>query len=351
MFSYSAYISKNQEKHSISNALFINEYELNQIGTQTLELLENVQLSELHNELSWLVQAISEYSDLQGGRILSNDIWMKQGYCYFEAIHTLRESILAGINSYFHISIGGLRSTLELILLHTYWESTKNGETEMSDFGEWIEGRVSKLPFKRMITNLKNNYFINPESDLINKIEKTYGKLCSYAHTPILKESLTQIKHTNLPFVNEEILRYWLTLLTETLNCLLHLLIVCYPISLFPVNLVIKFGFSPPVGLFFDNINSRPLIRCLGLTKFNNYQEWYMNIDNNIKNLLDWYEERPDLTLKQIKHSWNKDERHRPEYKRLKSVASVNDNELELLLFLMKLKVRTIQLQFIYKNL
>ncbi|SMF69324.1 hypothetical protein [Paenibacillus barengoltzii] len=275
LFSYAAYIHENQEKHSIKNALFINEYELNQIGTHTLELLNGERLAKLHEKLAWLLQSLSEFADLQGGRLFFSDIWMKQGYCYFEAMHTLRESILAGVNSYFHVSIAGLRSTLELLLLHTYWESTKDDQTEMSEFREWVEGRVSKLPFKRLILNLKNRYNIPPNLALIENIERNYGRLCSYAHTPVLRESITKIKQTNLSFVDEDVLIYWLNLTIDTLTYLLYLLIVCYPISIFPVRLIRKFGFNPPVGLFFDTVNFRPLVRCVSADELSSYKEWF----------------------------------------------------------------------------
>ncbi|MBN3526425.1 hypothetical protein [Paenibacillus apiarius] len=349
MLSYSAYIEPDQDKHSLKNALFINDYELSDIGKHSMELLSDKSLSDLHNEFAWLVQSIWEYQDMQGGRFLPNDLWMKQGYCFFEAINTLRESILAGLNSYLHVSIGGLRSTLELVLLHLFWESTKDDSSEMSEFDDWIYGRVSKLPFKRLVININNKFLFPTDWELTKNVESIYGALCSYAHTPNLKESFTQIKNTNMPVTTQKALIYWMKLYIRTLKWILHLLIACYPMSLFPVNSILKFGFNRPMGLFFDQMNIRPILKVLGISNWKVYQGWYLKNDNNIKNLLEWHKNHPDKTLKQIKETWNKEEMRSKEYRKLKNIKSIKDPELELLMFLVKIKIRAIQLSFVYK--
>lgn len=349
MHAYSAYITSDQINHSLKTALFINDYELNDIGKHTIIKLETDELSKLHNEFAWLIQSIWEFQDMQGGRVFLNDLWLKQGYCFFEAINTLRESILAGINSYYHVSIGGLRSSLELILLHLYWESIKDSSIDLSEFGDWIYGRVSKLPFKRLITNVNNNFCFPQDWELTKNVESIYGRLCSYAHTPILKESITKIKNTNMPYANLETLKYWMMLYIETLKCLLHLLIACYPMSLFPVDVLLKYGFNSPMGLFFDQVNFRPILRVLGSEKWEKYQEWYISNNSNVSSLLEWHESHPDKSLEEIKKTWDKDEKHTKEYKTLKSIKSIDDHELEFLLFLTKVKIRATQLSFIYK--
>ncbi|XOJ00371.1 hypothetical protein ACMX2M_01135 [Paenibacillus polymyxa] len=351
MLSYNAYISESQDTHSLKNALFVNDYELNNIGKNSLELLGNSNLSELHNELAWLVQAAWEFSDMQGGQVLKNDLWKRQGYCFFESLHTMRESILAGINGHFTLSIGGLRSVVELILLHLYWESNKETDSELLDFENWIFGKVSKLPFKRLLLNVNNKFNIPSEMELVSNVGILYGKLCSYAHTPILKESFTSIKRTNISYANENVLRYWLVHCVETLKCILNLLIVCYPMSLFPVNLVLKFGFSPPVGLFFDETNVRPILRCISSNELKNLRDFFRCKDGRVRHLIEWYNDHKDLTLDQIKQTWSKEDRHKAEYKRLKKLTSLEDSELEILIFSRRIEVRAIQLMFIYSDL
>lgn len=351
MFSYSALITENQKIHSLKNALFINDYELNQIGKSTLELFDDSLLKELHSDMSWLIQSIWEFQDLQSGRVFINPIWMKQGYCFFESVNVLRDSILVGLNSYYHVSISGLRSAFELILLHSYWESNKDSEDDLTSFSDWIEGKVSKLPFKTLLKNLELRFALPPFLELPKRLGIVYGKLCSYAHTPIISESFTRMKQSNLPTINKSTLRYWMNLYNETLRCLLDLLIVCYPMSLFPVNLLKKFGFNPPAGLFFDEQNCRPLKQVVGIEEFERYRDWFFTNNFNISGLLDWFNGNKNLSIKEVKDTWSKDERHTKEYKKLKHITSLADPELETLMFLTKLKIRVIQMQLIYKDL
>lgn len=349
MISYSAFISESQTSHNFKNALFIHEYELNELGNSTLQLLsEHKQLADIHIRTSWLVQAIWEFQDLQGGQVFLDDVWLKQGYCFFEAINTLRETILSGVNSFYHVSISGLRSSFELMILHLYWESKKDQKNNLNQFKQWINGTEKKPAFSNLVTHITGLYNKPEDWELKKKIMDVYKKLCSYAHTPILGESFTHIKNTNSSILNSESLKYWLELLEDTLASMLHLLIMVYPISLFPVNIVRKFGFNPPIGVFFDRYNSYSLQHALGLDHWDKYRAWFYANNQNIESLLDWYNSCSDLSLEQIKESWNREDRHKKEYKKLKRITQIDDPELDSLLYLIKVRVRTIQMKFIY---
>ena len=73
--------------------------------------------------------------------------------------------------------------------------------------------------------------------------------------------------------------------------------------SLFPVDRHKKWGYGGPVGLFFDPTNFAIIKEHLGS---DNLQKMKVNFHDlhQIKDLLPWFEEQPDLSEKEIEKSW-----------------------------------------------
>ncbi len=130
---------------------------------------------------------------------------------------------------------------------------------------------------------------------------------CSYVHTPIRDESFTMMNRGNVGFVGVSILRHWLAMALDVLRISLEQLVHVYPQCLFPVDICRKFGFNPPVGMYFDEYNFVPLATALGKDAIGICQARLR--DHEIVDMaMQVYESRPDLTPEKIRDTWQHDD-------------------------------------------
>jgi hypothetical protein len=134
-----------------------------------------------------------------------------------------------------------------------------------------------------------------------------YGKLCAYAHKPLIAQAITGLKGTNLTIINSEVLYFWLDLLQNTQRVVLDLAVSNSPMCLFPLPLHTKFGFNPPLGVFFDKANFLSLEISLGAERLTSYQEHFQSREP-VVTLLPWFNGFPDRSQREILTSWAGDE-------------------------------------------
>lgn len=319
--------------------------ELSELGNKNIEFLSNAknEIEKDYQDLCWTLQAILEFQDLQSTIIPQSGQFFQQNYCYYESINVLREACLSGLNCCLHTSFSGLRSSLELILMHLYWKQKMESQSTYEIFYEWLFTGNRKPKFTELQSFVSKNYNYPINWDMEKRINKTYSKLCSYSHTPLLHESLTSMKMSNLPGISEKVLNYWVLLLHETAVIILLLLIIAYPICLFPVDTILKFGFNTPVGAFFDRFNYVPLKRAIGEILCNEYGLFYKtNIDVVYK--LEWFNSRPYLELSEILSTWSEDE----EGPIPRGINSIEDSQINSMIAQIKAKLRVISLGLTY---
>jgi hypothetical protein len=290
----------------------ICEEELNIIAKKSIELLStNLNIKQKYFDLIWANQAIIEFQDLQSTLIPNAGQFIQQNYCFYECLHVLREGVLCGIGGHYHASFASFRSALELILLHLYWETKKRNEVKFDKFYNWVMNGTSKPSFSELNASAAKHFFTPKEWNLRERSKEIYALLCSYSHTPILNESTTSIKGTNAAGLSINAISYWLNLAHKVVSVILQLLISAYPMCLFPVDIINKFGFSPPIGIFFDEYNTVPLKRALGQSSWYSYRNLFEKHDN-VKSYLTYFESKQTLTKKEIIHTWPTPEEPKP---------------------------------------
>ena len=92
-------------------------------------------------------------------------------------------------------------------------------------------------------------------------------------------------------------------MLRIALGQLVHL----YPQCLFPVDVYKKFGFNPPVGLYFDRFNFVPLLAVFGEEAIETRRA-RLRGHETVEGAMNFYESRPDLTREQILGTWVTDD-------------------------------------------
>ncbi len=97
---------------------------------------------------------------------------------------------------------------------------------------------------------------------------------------------------------------YWLTFLAAKVSTGVQLLVICYPFSLFPVDVVGRFGYSPPVGLVVDGVTAAGIATALGGRHAAVLRRHFEN-DEGVASILEWHSLQRELTASEIEASWD----------------------------------------------
>ena len=97
---------------------------------------------------------------------------------------------------------------------------------------------------------------------------------------------------------------YWAHSSSIVLQSILWLYVISYPMCLFPVDVVKKFGYNWPMGVFFDNSNSKILERALG---HNDYIAFQNDLKNHpdVEEKKEFYNSSSLKNKENIEESWN----------------------------------------------
>ena len=293
---------------SLRDVWTIADGELNDIaGLAWKRLREEEELAALHREVAWASQALTEFADLVGFTRPSAGRAQHGCYLYFEAVSALREATVGMLNGSPRAATGLLRSVMEMLLLHCWWQERSSRKGNTSQFYEWLEGRRRKPKIRDVIANNFEWLGIPADGGAIEHVDRTYDRLCSYVHAPIRDESFTMMNRGNVGFVSVGVLRHWLALVLDVLRIALEQLVHLHPQCLFPVDICRKFGFNPPVGMYFDEYNFVPLAAALGEDAIETRRA-RLKDHENVDFAMQIYESRPDLTLDQILDTWQEDD-------------------------------------------
>lgn len=290
---------------SLQDVWTFAEGELNVLGeAASRRLSDEKKVAALHREVAWATQALIEYWDLVSFTRPRKGRNQYRNYLYFEAIQALREATVGMLNGLPRASTGLLRSVLEMILLHCWWQKRIEKTRNSKQFYDWLEGRRLKPKFPDIVANNLEWLDIPAAEAASQNIHCTYKQLCSYVHAPIRRESLTMLNRGNVGGSSAGVLHHWLALASDVILIGLEQLVHLYPQSLFPVDILRKFGFNPPVGQFFDKFNFVPLEAVFGPAQI---ESWRSRLKDHptVEDALDIYNSCPDLTDEEILQTWD----------------------------------------------
>ena len=293
--------------NSLRNVLHLNDEELSQCGQFLLDFLDNPssEFKDKYSDLSWRVQAWFEFQDiLESSLGLQNEqAILNRHYCYLEATNILIDSLMAGIGGYFNASISSLRSFIELAVLEIYFKEISIVDGDYRKFRKWFSYESGPTPFKNTVE------FIFPEEDnrgfeiVKERIYGAYKGTSTYVHKPRLDSSFTMMRKSNTLAPSMESIFYWVSCSSLVLQAIEWLYVISYPMCLFPVDIVKKFGYNWPMGVFFDNSNSKVLERALGN---DDYAAFKKDLENHpdVKAKLEFYNNAPSKSKEEIEKSW-----------------------------------------------
>ena len=296
------------EDISLRNILQIKKGYLSKRGEFILHILENRQGKDKKHfsDLCWRIQAWLEFQDIMNRSIdweSDNDpLNLSCHYCYYEATRILVEILESGINGYFNSSIALLRSFIELAVLQIYF---KERDDNYNSFYKWFNGKSGHSPFKNTVNFIfskdKNKKFVVVKERLLGE----YSGTSIYVHKPRLDESFTIMRGSNTLEPSLESIFYWMFVTSMALQSAIWLYVITHPLCLFPVDLVKKFGYNWPEGIFFDRTNTMILKRALGDTDF---EEFKRDLKDNqwVQDMLQFYNDQPSKSDEEIEETWQK---------------------------------------------
>ena len=258
-----------EDEISLRDVWTIADGELNGAAASAWEHLRSEDdLVVLHREVAWAAQALMEFADLipytRPAKGWDQYLLQYQNYLYFEAMSALREATVGMFNGSPRAASGLLRSVMEMLMLHCWWQERMSRKDCASQFRDWLEGRQRKPNFGDVVKNNFTWFEIPDDCGAQEHVHQTYRRLCSYVHAPIRKESFTLLNRGNRRYVGVGVLRHWLSLARDVLSIALEQFVHLYPQCLFPVDITRKFGFNPPAGMYFDEFNFVSAEGCAG---------------------------------------------------------------------------------------
>lgn len=329
---------------SITKILNIKKEELNTFGKITVkESYDEKEINNFLKKLKFGVHAYMQFQDLLDQSLtladekdIEKDLFHCRHYCYFESLVYLRQCVIGLLNNNVISSLVLMRPFLELSILNLYWHylSKKKGVYRLT---EWMKEERGTPPFKNSLEYVLKNHL-----EITSKIEKSvnivkdhfetiFSSLSDYNHTPKLPKSIgAKSGGLNAPHLEDFL--YSIHMLNMIIYPLVTLYTVSYPMILFPVNCYKKFGFKGPMNLFADECHFKILARYLNENQMN-FLKKIMKESDIVKGNLDFYNQNPDLSEKDIIQGWNETNKN----KRTKT------NNINVLINKHKAKFRSVQ--------
>ena len=139
---------------SLRDVRTIADDELNGFAQFAWERLQSEQeLARLHREAAWAAQALLEFVDLVSYMRPAKGRVQYLSYLYFEATSALREATVGILNGSPRAASGLLRSVMEMLLLHCWWQEQVSRKGSATRFYEWLEGQRAKPRFRDVVAN------------------------------------------------------------------------------------------------------------------------------------------------------------------------------------------------------
>jgi len=257
---------------------------------------------ETARRLSWKSQAILEFQDLQPVLVPpEGGPFIKVHLPFFEGLAALRSSALAVLNHNVRASLPVLRTALELCLFHQWWQSRAQDDGYHKSFYAWLNAEKGAPGMGQIRKDLFASTSFPQCAVSEDEVRSLYQKLCVHTHIPQYRNSLTVLAGSNIPGPNAAQLTYWVDLFLHALDVILDVLIARSPQCLFPIDVQRKFGFSPPVGMYFDHSNFIALREAFGVEKVDSYRNHFAN---SLPEVLSFATARADLSDAEVLATW-----------------------------------------------
>lgn len=202
---------------------------------------------------------------------------------------------------------GNLRRALELIVIFIYFAHEK---IEKERALNWLSSKDDTPSFSRTIEKLKfyeRFELIESQLNWKKQIQTLYWELSDFGHNKGQKNGYRELNnlnfhasHTFLPNINLSTLDTFANYYIRTVKEIVVLLALYNPRILIGLPIDEKFGLNPPFSGFFYDYQAEIVEKLIP----ERYKEIFAELKNNDQEILDiieWFNSFPDLTEEQLK--------------------------------------------------
>lgn len=282
---------------------------LTALGQEVLDLHET-KSKDLDSDwcnFKWQLTAFHEIQDvfdapLYAGRESKLNIF-HLWYFYYESRHLLTESILSGLQGLYAASNTLLRIFLEFSVLQLYYYTVSHEQQSYDKLERYFRTGIHPSWHTALQKAVSSDSFCKTIKMRLDFHFKGLSKSAAHSYHP----TFSPRQHSSGPgHLSAEGIYFW-QLTRVVLQAVLWAYVVKFPMLLRPCDVVRKFGFDPPVGLFVSEKCSAAIKKSLGELDYPKFLQ-YAEQDENAKTLLEWFNSFGDLTDEEITRTWNRAE-------------------------------------------
>lgn len=293
----------------LKKILGLNDKALSSSATRVLNLLEeeiDKESALTFIDFKWKVMAFLAIQDVLDGRVYkenSEKNMFRQWYFYFESKYILTELILCNLNGFYVSSTALLRHFTEFNLLQNYYHRVSRETNSFALLEEYFAHKRTPSWNTLINRSLPDEQISKPIKKRLSLGLDSLSEIAGHAYDI---EQSHQYRVGTFPGVTLQGLYSWVSI-SLTIDYVLWMYLVNFPMLLHPVDTVAKFGFNGPVGLFVDKYSGELIKKSMPPKDYSEFLN-YSNKSSDVKDLTTWLEGHNDLSDVEIMGTWNEEE-------------------------------------------
>lgn len=288
------------------DALGIERESLSDKACAALQAIEEVVEDSQEDRLDfrWKLSAFLHVQDILDAPLYQSKelkTLFEQYYFYYESRSLLGESFLAGLNGLYTASDALLRPFLEFSLIQNYYYRVSQLSRSYADFEKFLIDR--RLPSWNTVMKkaVPRDDFCRPIRLRVSSHLAALSQSVLHVYHP--EDSSQQSRQKSHGHSIEGLFFWHKTRLI--VDAALWVYYVNFPMLFYPIDVLRKFGFNGPVGVFADFQTAHFVQKSLSATDYEAFKAYGYN---ECELTLEWARSRPDLSDNNIRSSWDHSE-------------------------------------------
>jgi hypothetical protein len=296
-------------RSSLAEMFWLDEGEFGDFGRDLLGLTDADGIGNFMATLRAGCHAYLQFQDLLAIPVDAEYPVENRHYPYYESVSYLREIVRSVLAGHTLAAFALLRPWLELALTEVYFLAREEKDG-LKPYFQWLGGERDKPPFRTMVDFIfqrspaRKSIPQRRYQALRESLIRMYRASCAYQHTPRQFES-TIVLGGGMPGRSGIGFSYLLADLNVYLRHICYLYVIWFPMCLWPLPWQERFGFSPPVGFYFDAVSFSILQTYLGEGTVSAFRK-QLNGLSEVKDKLAYFEERPSLSAADLDDCWER---------------------------------------------
>lgn len=255
-------------------------------------------------DFKWALTAFNEMQDVFDSPLLPSHqsqlnlfhLW----YFYFESRYLLGESLLSGFLGLYAASNVLLRLFVEFSVLQLYYYNVSHRSNSYARLEEYFKRGIHPSWNTALQKALPDESFARPIKSRLDFHFKGLSQSAVHSYHP----TFSPRKHAEAPGMPSlEGIFFW-QLTKIVLQGVLWGYCVNFPMLFRPLDVVRKFGFNWPVGVFVDAKVAKAIERGLGPKDYKRFLAFAQKHEH-VQDLTEWWGSRVDLSDAEVTASWN----------------------------------------------